>query len=72
MTDGSLLYMVFNPTPREDRTHYRKYVELMNHIHDVLEECSINIKTHGYTYIQEAICIITDYDSFDVCLNKDI
>lgn len=72
MTHDSLLYRAFDPTPKADTAHYRKYVELMNTIHDVLDECSINIKTHGYTYIHDAICIITDYNSFDVCLNKDI
>ena len=63
---------VFEPANRTDKAAYHRHVKLMAMIHDILNECCINIKSRGYTYIRDAVCLITDHDTFDVCMNKDI
>ena len=47
-------------------------MRLMKAIHDLLNECSVNIKSRGYTYIKDAVCIIIDHGTLDVCLSTDI
>lgn len=62
----------FDPSDKKDNDAYHRRVALNKVIHDLLIECCINIKTRGYTYIRDAICLITDHDTFDVCLSTDI
>ena len=62
----------FDPSDRKDRDACHRKITLNKVIHELLIECSVNIKTRGYTYIRDAICLITDHDTFDVCLSTDI
>ena len=70
-TKGNYFY-AFNPTQSADRDMYQRNIKLLNTINEVLDENCINIKSLGYTYIKDAICIVTDRKSLDVCLVKDI
>ena len=62
----------FDPIPKKDNESYHRNMKLMSVIHDLLSESCVNIKSRGYTYIRDAICIITDHGTYDVCLSKDI
>lgn len=66
------LSYAFSPSARTDKETYHHNMRLITVIHDLLNECCINIKTRGYTYIKEALCIITDHGTYDVCLSTDI
>ena len=66
------LTYAFDPSERAEKDLYHHNMKLMTVIHDLLNECSINIKSRGYTYIKDAVCIITDHGTLDVCLSKDI
>lgn len=62
----------FDPTDKADKEVYHHNLKLMTAIHDLLNECCVNIKSRGYTYIKDAVCIISDHGTLDVCLSKDI
>lgn len=64
-------YFAFDPAGINDKDYYRKIV-LINCIYRVLNESGINVKSHGYTYLKDAICIVIDMKSMDVCLSKDV
>ena len=66
------LIYAFNPYGKTEKEAYHHNMKLIAVIHDILNECCINIKSRGYTYIKDAICIITDHGTYDVCLSKDI
>lgn len=68
---GNYFY-AFNPASEEDKELYRKNIRLLRTINEVLEENCVNIKSQGYSYIRDAVCIITDRRSLDVCLVKEI
>lgn len=68
---GNYFY-AFNPTRSTDLGMYKKNIMLLRTINAVLDENCINIKSHGYTFIKDAICIITDRKSLDVCMVKEI
>lgn len=68
---GNYFY-AFNPTRSTDRDMYQKNIRLISVIHEVLDENCINIKSHGYTFIKDAICIIIDRKSLDICMVKEI
>ena len=68
---GNYFY-AFNPTQSEDRETYQHNIKLLNTINEVLDENCINIKTLGYTYLKDAICIVTDRKTLNVCMVKDI
>lgn len=70
-TQGNYFY-AFNPTKDTDRDMYRKNIRLLRTINDLLDENCFNIKSLGYTYIKDAVCIITDKKSLDVCMVKEI
>lgn len=68
---GNYFY-AFNPTMSTDKSLYKKSIRLVTTITEILDENCINIKSFGYTYLKDAICIIIDRRSLDVCLVKEI
>ena len=62
----------FDPSEKAEKEVYHHNMRLMKAIHDLLNECSVNIKSRGYTYIKDAVCIIIDHGTLDVCLSTDI
>ena len=68
---GNYFY-AFNPTQTTDKEAYQRNIKLLSTITEILEENCINIKSLGYTYIKDAICIITDRRCLDVCMVKEI
>lgn len=68
---GNYFY-AFNPTIRTNTDRYQRDIRLISTIDEVLNENCINIKSHGYTFIRDAICLIIDRRSLDVCLVKEI
>ena len=66
------LSYAFDPLDTEEKETYHHKMRLMTAIHDLLNESCINIKSRGYTYIKDAVCIISDHGTLDVCLSKDI
>ena len=68
---GNYFY-AFNPAQTTDKDMYQRNIRLLSTITEVLDDNCINIKSQGYTYIKDAICIITDRRCLDVCLVKEI
>lgn len=68
---GNYFY-AFNPAQSTDKDMYQRNIRLLGAISEVLDENCINITCLGYSYIKDAICIITDRRSLNVCLVKDI
>lgn len=68
---GNYFY-AFNPTQTTDKKMYERNIRLLNTITDVLDENCINIKSQGYTYLKDAVCIVTDRRSLDICLVKEV
>lgn len=68
---GHFVY-AFNPSVKHDSDIYHRHISLINTIHDVLSECRINIRSKGYAYIKDAICLITDHNSLDINLDKEV
>ncbi len=65
-------FYAFNPELRTDREHYKRTIWLTKTITDILNENCINIKSHGYTFLKDCICIVIDLGSLDICLTKDV
>lgn len=68
---GNYFY-AFNPTMSTDKDMYRRNIRLLNAITEVLDENCINIKSQGYTFLKDAICIVTDRRSLDICMVKEV
>ncbi len=68
---GNYFY-AFNPSKNIDKVLYQKNIKLLSTINEILDENCINIKSQGYTYLKDAICIITDKKTLDVCMVKEI
>ena len=64
-------YYAFNPTYLHDED-YDDNLKLINCIYSVLNDYHINVKSSGYTFLSDAICIVIDHGSLDVCLTKDV
>ena len=71
MEYGNYFY-AFNPSVTTEKDQYLRSIRLINAIYDVLNEMNINIKSKGYTFMKDAICIITDLKRMDVCLSKEV
>ena len=65
-------FFAFNPAQTTDKDTYQKNIKLLSTITEVLDENCINIKSQGYTFLKDAICIITDRKCLDVCMVKEI
>ena len=68
---GNYFY-AFNPARSTDKELYMRNIKLLSTITEVLDENCINIKSLGYTYLKDAICIVTDRKCLDVCMVKEI
>ncbi len=68
---GNYFY-AFNPSASTDKELYQRNIKLLSVINEVLDENCINIKSLGYVFLKDAICIITDRRSMDVCMVKDV
>ena len=68
---GNYFY-AFNPTQTTDKDLYMRDIKLVKTINDVLNENCINIKSRGYGFLRDAICILIDRRSLNVCMIKDI
>ena len=68
---GNYFY-AFNPSVKVDETKYQKDMKLIDATYKLLDENHINIKSLGYTHLRDAVCIITDRRSMDVCLVKEL
>lgn len=62
----------FNPSAEVEKKTYERNILLLETIYNVLNEYKINIKCKGYTFMKDAICIITDLKRMDVCLEKEV
>ena len=62
----------FSPVKDVDESEYYRNIRLISNIHDILNESDINVKSRGYTYMKDAICIIVDHANMDICLCTDI
>lgn len=65
-------FNAFNPNLNPAKEAYYGSINLIRSIYDVLNDCNININSHGYTYIKDAVCIIVDLRTLDVCLAKEV
>ena len=65
-------FHAFNPVHNIDKEAYHRNIRLMLTIDEILEENCINVNSQGYIYLKDAICIIADRKSLDVCLEKEI
>lgn len=68
---GNYFY-AFNPAKSTDNDLYQGNIRLLSTINEVLDENCINIKSEGYTFLKDAICIITDRRCLDVCMIKEV
>ena len=68
---GNYFY-AFNPSTGTDKEMYEKNIKLLNTLYEILDENCINIKSEGYSFLKDAMCIITDRKSLDVCLCKEV
>lgn len=58
--------------PSGIRADYSRYVVLINTIYSILNDSGISVKSRGYTFLKDAVCIVVDLGSMDVCLTKDV
>lgn len=65
-------YFAFNPSVFNDKDSYLRNIRFLNTVNDVLSEYNINVKCKGYSFIKDAICIITDLSRMDICLEKEV
>ena len=64
-------FFAFDPSADNEKIMYERYIRLLETIYNVLNEYNINVKCKGYTFMKDAICIITDLKRMDICLEKD-
>ena len=63
-------FSAFDPSGM--RVEYSRYVVLINTIYSIFNDSGINVKSRGYTFLKDAVCIVVDLGSMDVCLTKDV
>ena len=63
---------VFNPNPIMDKAKLTENIHTVMCIHNILGEHGINIKSKGYSYILDAVCLMCDFGSTDICLDKEV
>lgn len=69
---SSLSTNAFDPVPATERAQYKRKMRLLTGIEGLLDKCCINVKSRGYTFLVDAICIIIDLKTLDVCLVSDV
>ena len=65
-------YFAFDPNLEPDKDYYVRTIRLISTIYEVLNDYNINTKCKGYTFMKDAICIITDLQRMDICLAKEV
>ena len=65
-------FFAFNPSAENEKKMYERNIRLLETIYNVLNEYNINVKCKGYTFMKDAICIITDLKRLDICLEKEV
>ena len=65
-------FLAFNPSAENEKTIYERNIRLTETIYNVLNDYNINVKCKGYTFMKDAICIITDLKRLDICLEKEV
>ena len=65
-------FFAFDPSADNEKIMYERYIRLLETIYNVLNEYNINVKCKGYTFMKDAICIITDLKRMDICLEKEV
>ncbi|MBQ6440723.1 MAG: hypothetical protein IJJ06_11520 [Mogibacterium sp.] len=68
---GNYFY-AFNPAETTDNDTFKRNIKLLSTITELLDENCINIKSLGYTYLKDALCIITDRKRLDLCMVKEV
>ena len=71
MEYGNYFY-AFNPSVNADKENYLRSMRLIGTAYDVLNERNVSVKAKGYTFMKDAICIITDLKRMDICLSKEV
>ena len=71
MQRGNYFY-AFCPSRYSENDNYSMNIRLLHAIYEILDDYMISKSTHGYTYIMDAVCIIIDLRTLDVCLIKDV
>lgn len=61
-----------NPRKRISKDEYRQFVAFDNAVTDILEAYGIDPSISGYTYIEDAVMIILDLNTYDLRLNNDV
>lgn len=69
---GNLRTNAFDPVPVSVRADYRRKMKILSIIAELLDEYGINIKSRGYTFITDAVCIVIDMQTLDICFNADV
>jgi len=65
-------YFAFNPSIDTEKDRYVRNMMLLKTVYDVLNDYNINVKCKGYTFMKDAICIITDLRRMDICFEKEV
>ena len=65
-------FYAFSPVIYPEKDAYSMNVRLIHAIYEVLDDYGINKSSHGYTYIIDAVCIVIDLRTLDVCLINDV
>ena len=63
---------VFEAEAASECDDYRRKMILHSIIEDLLNECCINIKSRGYTFIKDAACIVIDMQTLDLFFKTDV
>ncbi len=61
-----------NPRDRISKEEYRQYVAFSTAVTEILHDYGIDPGLSGYTYIEDAVMIILDLNTFDLRLNNDV
>lgn len=70
--NNNYIYNSFDPTVRIDKERYRWNIRFIRMIHENLRNNHVNIRTKGFTFMVDAICIINDHRTSDICMNTDV
>jgi hypothetical protein len=71
LNNASACY-TFDPAARIDKDRYIWNIRFIRMTHEMLRSNHVNIKTRGFTFMIDAICIIHDHRTSDICMNTDV
>lgn len=71
LNNASSLY-IFDPSVRIDKDRYKWNIRFIRMIHEMLRNNHVKIKTRGFAFMIDAICIIHDHMTSDICMNTDV